>query len=87
MNLPRKMPAVCSHCKHPIDSANPAHYRSRAGQFVEMRCLQHGCGYSDWYSEADLHTSAVSEKSEEAGVAQVWSYDFLLDSSEKNQPG
>jgi len=87
MNPQRKMPAVCSHCKHPLDPANPAHYRSRAGQFIEMRCLQPGCGYSDWYSEADLHTSAVPEKSEEDGVAQVWSYDFLLDSSEKNQPG
>jgi RNase P subunit RPR2 len=87
MNPQRKMPAVCSHCKHPIDPANPAHYRSRAGHFIEMRCLQPGCGYSDWYSAADLNPPVAAQESEAEGVAQVWSYDFLLGSSEKNQPG
>jgi RNase P subunit RPR2 len=87
MNPQRKIPAVCSHCKHPLDPANPAHYRSRAGQFIEMRCLQPGCGYSDWYSDTDLHATAAPGKSEGDSVAQVWSYDFLLDSVEKNQPG
>lgn len=80
------MSAVCSHCKHPMDPANSAHYRSRAGQFIEMRCLQPGCGYSDWYPATDLLAPAVPAKSEPEAVAQVWSYDFLLDSVEKNHP-
>jgi len=67
-----------------MDPANPAHYRSRAGQFIEMRCLQPGCGYSDWYAQVDLIATAAPEKSEGDGVAQVWSYDFLLGSVEKN---
>lgn len=51
-----------------------------------MRCLQPGCGYSDWYPQEDLYAPAPPAKPEQDCVAQVWSYDFLLGSAEKNQP-
>ncbi|HYL91842.1 MAG TPA: hypothetical protein VEW69_01665 [Alphaproteobacteria bacterium] len=67
----------CSQCKEPIDVSDLRLFLETVGAHVRLRCTHARCGATDWYSKEELGAKGV-------GDSQVWSFDFLLDHTERD---